>query len=103
MPEHILQGDKQEIIDGLANVVAGLNLGRAVYEKSYIKQQLDSGSIYESQPVSPGPKIMLKPLEDGTYKLKINGKGENHTGNVTKANELVDTYLAEYFVAQQIE
>ncbi len=99
--EYPLQGDRTEIVMGLAKVVADLQFGRPCYAESSITRQLKERGVYEEKPISPGPTITLEFRGEDEYILRVsNGNGSDSTGNATKARQLVDTHLAKYFADQ---
>ena len=55
-----LECTQPEVVKGTAEVVAGLNQGRPVYEMESIEQALEAGTAYTKQPISPGPHITLE-------------------------------------------
>jgi hypothetical protein len=99
MPEPIiLEGPREEIFAGVAGVAAGLNHGRPGFEESDIRRQIEERGHYLGQPIMPGPELLLTPQGDDIYTLQlINGRGANQTGNVDRAQELVERHLAQYF------
>lgn len=100
--EYHLQGERNEIVIGLANVVAGLKHGRPKYDEEDIFLQLDNDGIYEGRPISPGPNITLEHGKGRKYQLRVTND-QDSTGNVKRANELVKRHLAEYIMKGAVQ
>ena len=98
-----LECTQPEVVEGLAEVVAGLSYGRPVYERESIEQALNAGTAYTKRPISPGPDITLelseKREQKNLYALAVENRCNGAAQmNFDKAITLVDRYLGQYIL-----